>query len=358
MNLLLLKKDGRVIAKDERNLTPSDIDNSERILVNANASDHDRLFEFVSINPSLLLLFTRAIIEYQMGLIFDDMDDSIDVQYSDPVRIETDKITTLICLINSVDKINVANNFLIEEYSDMITRVGVTFIRVCLYSGNNVIYDEHYDFSNKSNVNYDTYKIAKKFNAIYDPDVKRPSVWNDEYLSFYYKKKNLYWEKNSIDGEYDLLGLPTIMSNMMLLCTDEDIANLRSYRSLDMQYVIYFSNENKIAEITQFIKLGKEFEFIQEKIEETEDYMIDAHKLIRIYTKRLSVPIDMVLNAPFAFRVIQMLYEKAYDSHELTYQFDCVICLSMTKKDDINHQKELVMNTRTLVDPIEFLAEL
>lgn len=358
MNLLLLKSNGRVIAKDEHDLSINDIESCHSILVNADTSGIDRLFIFAEAIPSPLLLFTKAVIDYQMGIMFSGDDDWTDFQEADPIHVETDSVTTLIGLLNSIDKINVINSLTQEEYSDVYEYVGVLYISVKLYIGEKPVYEKYYSFSGNSATRYDSYKISKKFKDIYNGDIAGETMKNKLYRVLFYKKKKLFWKKATIDEEYDMLLLPTIMSNMMILCNENEIESLRSYGNVDIRLVIYFANAQKINEVTNYINIGASPERIYELIEEMEDCFTDAHKLIMLYPMRISVPIDIMVNTPFVFNCLSILYKKTYESNALTYEFDCVLCLTLTKKEDKKQQKEIIMNTRTPFDAELFLANL
>lgn len=359
MDILILRKNGDVVLKDETKISTHDISNSEYFLINTCASTKNYLFNFIMIKPSILLLFTKAVIEYQMVFLYDDFDDHLDIDGLEPVRVETTSISKLICLLNSIDKLNVTNDLFQMELMDSALNVGLSYISVKLFQSDTVIYDKYYQIKDSSSAYYDSYKIAKHFKEIYDGNIFTKPTKNDEYVVLNKSHKKMKWVIDSISSSYDLISIPLLASNTLIICTKDMIETLLKYKKFVLIFTIYFSSESMVQEITNAIRTGETSNIISSILDNVEDIYTDNKKVVCVTTKTVGNLIDFIVNAEFSFKVLTILFSEIYDTKkEISYDFDAVLTIKLYDELASDKHKECTMNINTPLDPMDIINNL
>ena len=93
--IMILYKDGTVKSKSEEKLTKDDVSKAEYFMINSTSFDKESR-NYVMVEPSKLMLFDKAVIEYQLCLKYQDYDYSMEIEEFKPVKFETTSLTDVI----------------------------------------------------------------------------------------------------------------------------------------------------------------------------------------------------------------------------------------------------------------------
>ena len=180
----LLKHDGTIEIIDEKRLTYNKLNETKYLLIKSTAQENDMTRSCIMVNSSSLFIFDKAIIEYQIGVSYDNFDDN--EMYCDcelnPVYVETDSIADLVNLMNSIDKINIPNNLMNESMFDGTMEFSILYIGVILYKNNIKIYDKYFMKKESSTTEYHSWVIAKIFDDIYQGNITNEFQLEKQYI--------------------------------------------------------------------------------------------------------------------------------------------------------------------------------
>lgn len=366
--ILILYNDGTVGSKKEENITNEDIRNSSYLLVDTNTTQNGDHRNFVMIESSKYKYFTSAIIEYQLMMMFMECDYEVNYVPIQPIHVETNKFSELICMLNTVERINVPNN-LFGNYTinDDGIFIGFNYVGVKLLDKHDVIYDSYYEIKGTSTKLYDSENIIKKFKDIYPYRLADNMLSNKSNIYLYEYGDSLSWEildgKNN-DMDFSYIGIPMQDSNSIIFCTKKEYNNIRKYKSMEFCFHIYYEKEEFIADISEMIINGDSPDKISDTINNSDDVFIDSHDILFSYNNRLNRVLDVLSHLKFVFESVNLLFTEVYP-YEITSQglekfgFDSVLVMKLSYgRSKVSYTKELCMNAYSLLNLTDILNNI
>ena len=360
--ILILYNDGTVGSKEEERINKDDINSSSYLLVDANTSYGGDHRNFIMVESSKYKYFTQAIIEYQLMMIYMEYDNEINYSPIKPIHVEINKFSELICMLNTIERVNVPNNLFGNfTINDDSIYIGYNYVGVKLLNGNDVIYDNYFEIKGTSTKPYESDNVAKKFKKIY-PYRLMDSLLHDKTNVYLYRFGNsLTWEistaeKSDVNG-YEYIGIPLQDSNSIVFCTSDEYENLIQYTRMEFSFHIYFEKEEKISEISEMIVNGAPSDRISEIINDSDDVFIDSHDIVFTYGNRLNKVLDVLTHLKFIFESVNLIFSEVYPFEIRTkglekYDFDSVLVMQLSKhaRSRSTHVKELCTNIYSLVN--------
>ena len=365
--IFLCYSNGILKQKNETKITYDDIHECDYFMIPINTINNC----YTLIKPSKHLMFTHGIIHYQLCTIDDNGDE---VTYIPNIYIETqvDSICDLIGLINSIDKITIANYITTEDYiCDWNFSIGVLSIDIRLFDNDNVIYEEKYVTKGISSSSYDPYKITKRFKSIYDSSICGELFMDDVYMIIEQKKHCLKWYMiNGIHKCYDTtgyVGIPLMSSNTLVFCIPSHLEKLVVYNRLDLFTFVYCEKNDFIGEISESIVNGDDYDEIENKIRSVDDIYFDTHKIISShYKKPWTRLLEVIAHSFFCINLIYTVFNNLYE-HNLPfnedstneYDFDIIITLrACNRNDKFKKYKEISINKYSLLSLNDIMPRL
>ena len=311
--IFLCYTNGLLKQKDESKITYDDIYSCEYFMIPINTVNNC----YTLIKPSKYLMFTNGIVTYQLCTIHDDNDD-ITLEPNFYIETEITSVCDLIGLINSIDKITIANYITTEDYvCDWSFVVGVLSISIKLFDDNKVIYNESYVVKGVTSNGYDPYKVTKHFKKIYDSSICGELFMNDEYFIIEQKKGCLKWSMiKGVDNCYSTtgyVGVPLMSSNTLVFCIPHHLEHLASYNRLDLFTFVYYEKNDFIGEVSEAIVNGDDYEELQKKIDNVYDLYYESHKIISSYYKKpWTRLLEIVAHSFFCINLIYSIFNNLF----------------------------------------------
>lgn len=362
-DILILYKNGIARYKDETKITESDIKSAKWFLISTATSDFQEHRCYVLVKPTKLLLFTNAHIEYQLCMKYDCSDDYFDdIATINPVSLDTSSISDLIRMINCADKLNIPNNFIRTEFDSYNENIGLNYMGVQLYRNGTMIYDKYYELKGISSVLYDSYQVTKHFTELYDGSIMGNFMIKGKNLYINDSSKEMTWNISEDEfTNYKIIGLPSRVSNTMILCTKSEYDTLMLYNELSIIFTVFYDKKVVIQNITDSIESGN-YSKMNDIIDALDD--VYCNNMRCVLTNRncdTSMLPEILNNMHFIFDCVNLMYRELYPSSSIfdnykEYDFDSIMIIRIKKNK--HHVKEIAMNTKTILQPTDVLAML
>lgn len=368
--ILILYDDGTVSAKKEENITEEDIRSSSYLLVDTNTCHNGDHRNFVMVESSKYKYFTNAIIEYQLMMIYMEYDNEVNYSPIKPIHTETTKFSELICMLNTIERVNVTNNLFGNfTINDDSIYIGYNYVGVKLLDKDKVIYDKYFEIKGTSTKPYESENVIKKFKEIYPYRLMNDFLGNKSNVYLYEYGNSLTWEVSDVEkdkNEYSYIGIPMQDSNSIIFCTGNEYSNLKKYKSMEFYFYIYFEKETVISDISEMIVSGIEPGRIIETINNSDGVFLDAHEIAFSYGHRLNKVLDILAHLKFIFESTNLLFSEVYPYEIKTkgldkYDFDSVLVMNLSERargKGSNHMKEVCMNICSLLNVTDILNNI
>lgn len=357
----------KLIQKDETKITYDDIDLCEYFMIPVNTIDGC----YTLVKPNKYLLFTNGIVQYQFCVIDQDIDFG-HVVYEPSIFVKTEitSICDLIGLINSIDKITIANYITTEDYiTDSIFAIGILSMDIQLFNEDKLIYSKNFRIKGTITNGFDPYKVNKCFSDIYDSSICGTLFMNNKYFIIEQKKNVLKW---NISKSYDtsgFVGVPLMSSNTLVFCTPSQLEKLIDYNRLDIYTFIYYENNDFIGDISEAIVNGCSYCELEKKIGYINDVYYDTHKIISNYYKKpWTRLLEIVVHSFFCLNLIYIIFKNLYDQLPFdengnlisdTHDFDIIITIQLFKRNsNVKSGKEFSINKYSLLRLEDILSNL
>ena len=366
-NITLFKSNGGITTKNEAKITLKDLATSEYILSPTDNSVNPDYRNFAIVPSSEYLFFDLAVIDYQLAAFYTDIDNDdepVDFQPIDPIHMETNSICDLICILNGIDKFNLVNNLLRENFSPDNSDIGLVYLGIQLFRNNKVIYSKYYERKPTSKNMYVSYKVAKKFSDIYDDTLCYTMNKNNERLYIYKKENTMYWKIGISIKDCEFIGIPLLQSNTITLCSPNEFDILTKYKKVEVHFELFFARNATIAKISEDISSGEYLEKIYDFIDDTDaDIYIDNHNVEYIGKRKCEYILDILSHIYFIIETANLIFSEIYPfdvkfidddqeepEEEEVCAFDSVLGFRMhdTLKNS-HHYKEFIMNRYSLM---------
>ena len=374
--IFLCYSNGVMKQKKETKITYDDIINCDYFMIPINAMNDC----YTLIKPSKYLKFTNGIVSYRLCRIYTDYNDYNKCSY-EPVYEVTTTVTSicdLIGLVNSIDKITIANYILSEDY-DYLFNIGIMKMKIILFDNKKVIYDEEYNIENDVIMaEFDPYRITKIFRKIYDGTICGSIMLNDKYFIVTQKQNCLKWSISELYKSSGLIGVPLTSSNTLVFCTFYQVDVLCKFDALEIYVCVYYEKNKFIGEVSELIVNGENHYTIEKKLSDACDVFMDSHQLDRFsYGRPWTRFLEVITHSFFTFILIHSTYNILYgnivnentDENDDTisynnnlFDFDVVVTLklrdSSKKGKPVFHYKELTINRYSLLNLNDILENL
>lgn len=359
-DIIILKKNGMMVVKDESKLTTFDIEEAKWFLVNVTSTEEE-LRSYALIKPSKLLLFDKAIISYQLCEKFQDCDYDINIQEFPPVQMNTTSITDVISLINSADKLNIINNLMIEDFSDNSGQMGLTYLAVTLIKNNEVIYDNYYELKGIDGVLFDSFKVVKKFKELYNGNITSDFIREKNYIIFKEKDNVMGWNLSDKPPTKGMFGYPNVVSNSIIIMNAYEYSCITKYIGSNIYYSIYYENTKHIDSITTLIKYGR-YDEAFEKLDESSDIFINVARTMHKSAKEIGLILSVICNLKFIFLSTKTMYQAIYTNidvdmndplHDEDHICDFDSVLSITFRKTNREVKTIAFNKDSILTPTQ-----
>lgn len=366
--IILLKYDGLCVTKIDRKIKKSDIQQSEYILIPSDTTNME-FRNYIIIKPSKYLLFDKAIIEYQIGAFYYDEDDTCNTENFvplEPIHMEIDSICNLFRCINCVDKFNVVNNISKDMQTYNNIEFGVLYVSIQIFQNSKEIYNKYYQKKGTSTVAYDSYKVTKKFEDIYDSNICGEMFKKDNFIMISKSEESTTWDLMSDTDGVLLIGIPLLQSNTISFTTIDEFKSLKKYRTFNYNFYVYYIKSSDVSELSQAILQGSNLKNIVDIIENYLDVYISICDG-RSYSKRhRNYLIDFLSHTNFILSTINLIYSELYpynaqitneNGNRDTYEFDCTLCIRLINRIE-NVYKDIIMNKNTQISFSDILSSL
>ena len=371
--IFLCFDDGTLKEKSEKKITYDDIKNCDYFMIPINQSNDC----YTLIKPSKYLLYKKGFVEYQLCAIYDEEDTGYSsYEPSITVKTEITSICDLIGLLNSIDKITVANYAITEDYIESgIFMIGVLYMHVILYDKNDkLMYDENFVIKGTITNGYDPYKITKIFNKIYDGTLCGPIASNNQYFIIEEINNKLYW---SIDKSYDttgLIGVPLISSNTLVFCLQKQLEKLIVFNRTEIGGIVYYEKNKFIGEVSENIVNGDDVVEIENKVFDAFDLYVTTKRIFSMaHNRPWTRFLEIVTHSYFCLSLIITIYKNLYENHLLSetdkdgaklpidelYDFDVILILKLCDiSRNYSYIKSLAINVYSILDLNSILENL
>lgn len=353
--LLILYENGTVKKKKETKISKDDINLARYFLVPTN----DNTKNYAIIEPSKYVIFDKAIIDYQMAVAYPDEDNMyIDYEPLNPVHVETDSLCDVICLLNSIDRLKVANFIMTgDNISDDFSCLAIIYFGLTLISGNKVIYDNHYRLKGTSIIAYDSNKVGECFNEIYTPLLTKKLHSKKKKINLYSDGNEIHWDYGSIK-KCTMVGIP-LESNTITFCDYKLYLNLSKIDFVTLEVCIYYEKDAFIAQISESIVNGYFEEHSQDTFDKMGDvfYVDTYHVSVRSQSPHRLV--DIMSHITFALSAIHLMYSELYQSIHCNgekYDFDTILVFDIYKNQHCG--KRFSINNYSIIDLEDILSSL
>ena len=133
--VILLYKNGNAERKNESSISLEDLRQSRYLMVDTSIMKSEPSRNFVLIDSSNYLYFTKAIVDYQLyGSGWDAGNNGESKEILKPIHVETSSLSDVINLINCIDRIHCMNDMILEEETcGEGVRVHIQYFQIVLY---------------------------------------------------------------------------------------------------------------------------------------------------------------------------------------------------------------------------------
>ena len=144
--VILLYKNGNAERKNESSISLEDLRQSRYLMVDTSIRKSEPSRNFVLIDSSNYLYFTKAIVDYKLyGSGWDAGNNGESKEILKPIHVETSSLSDVINLINCIDRIHCMNDMILEEETcGEGVRVHIQYFQIVLYREDQKIYDKYY----------------------------------------------------------------------------------------------------------------------------------------------------------------------------------------------------------------------
>ena len=364
--IMILYKDGTVKSKSEEKLTKDDVSKAEYFMINSTSFDKESR-NYVMVEPSKLMLFDKAVIEYQLCLKYQDYDYSMEIEEFKPVKFETTSLTDVISMINSSDKMNILNNLLIEDFSETAGQLGITFMQIVLYKNKNIIYNKSYQLKGIDSILFDSYQVVKKFSELYDGNLCGYMIKHKLYPVFKDDDGVIRWKFFSSPPSSGMFGYPNIVSNSINILYAYEYTRLKKYKSSIVNYTVIYEKNRVIDDISNNIYKGN-YEFAIDGINNSEDMYMNVLRSLHSSHKDFGLLVGIICNLDFIISSTMMMYSELYDEsylnpddqddfHKLR-RFGCILKIEFHVLDYVvdsckDNYKYIVIDGDTILTPTQ-----
>lgn len=350
--VILLYKNGNAERKNESSISLEDLRQSRYLMVDTSIMKSEPSRNFVLIDSSDYLYFTKAIVDYQLyGSGWDAGNNGESKEILKPIHVETSSLSDVINLINCIDRIHCMNDMILEEETcGEGVRVHIQYFQIVLYREDQKIYDKYYSHDENRKKKNSRY-ITRIFYNLYNTPILM-MFKNAEYLIL---TNDNTWRIGS-SGEYSMLGVPLKESNTITLCRKDELYRLSEYSDINCTFTVHDeSNETKDI-LDKNIKKGR-----YNKVEDIGinlDYFMCCYTLFKLENADKFAHLEIISNMRFFVSISNLIYNEIYNGMKGYYVndiFDSVLSINLYKKSDIN-PKTIYLNEETMITINDFLA--
>lgn len=350
--VILLYKNGNAERKNESSISLEDLRQSKYIMVDTSIMKNEPSRNFVLIDSSNYLYFTKAIIDYQLyGRGWDPGNNDESIETLKPVHVETSSISDLINLINCINRIQCLNDMILEEETcGEGIRVHVQYFQIVLYRAEKKIYDKFYSYDENHKKKNSRYITRIFYNLYATPTLMM--FKNEEYLIL--TNKNTW--KIGTSGKYSMLGVPLKESDTITLCRQDELYRLSEYTDLNCTFSVHDESSYTREQLNKNIKKGRYDEV--ENLGVNLDYFMCCYTAYKIENQFKFILLEIISCMRFFVCLTNLIYNEIYDGMKGEYVndiFDSVLSLNLYKKHDIN-PRTIYINEESILTINDFLA--
>jgi hypothetical protein len=355
--IMILYRDGTIQTKKEKKIDKSDIKNADYFLISISPDNEN----YTMIKPSKYLLFSKAIIEYQLCMFYTEDDyDHVNAEMLNPVRVEVDSICDMIGLLNSIDRLGIANYIINPDYiADFGNSIGVVYFRVQLFDDRHIIYDEHYQLKNLDSPMFDPYQVLKHFKEIYQNTLMSTFFTKKEYLHLYIKDNQLYWNINNDKKiKSKLIGMPLPISNTITLFNKDEYSKIKSYKYMNLYTCVYYEKNSFIADMSEMIVNGKTIEERECLSDIMNDVFLDESHLYTMYQHPEARLVEIISHSVYTLNLLYIMYSELYGTfnEKDKYDFDIILTFGIShsfydyKKTEFSINRYSILSISNILD--------
>jgi len=357
--LMLLYKDGTVESKYENTITRQDLKQTEYLMISVSPENDS----YAIIKPSKYLLFSKAIVEYQLCMFYSE-EDYYDVGYSDlkPVQCVITSICDLIGLFNSIDRLGIINLMLNpDEIADYGHSIGISFFSVQLFDEDDkMIYDSYYQLKGSVGPVFDSYPVIKHFKDIYTNTMISSWFVDRKYLFLNTYNDIIYWEITNDKSSYQRIGLMLQASNTISLLTPYQYKKIMTSRYIEVKLCIYYESNSFIKEMNELIREGKTDDERAWLMGQANDVYYEDSKLYSLYSRPIEKFIEIMSHSSYVLNVLYLTYSELYSGivKDDKHDFDVIITFKMSTSYGSARHTEFSINRDSTLPLMNILDHL
>ena len=352
--VILLYKNGNARRKNESLVTLTDLQQSRYVMIDTSIMKNELSRNFVIIDSSRYLCFTKAIIDYQLYVTGWDAGNNEESEENlEPIHVETTSLSDVINLLNCIDRIYCLNNMILEdETCGEGLRVYVEYFQIVLYQNDVKIYDKYFSHENQvSHKNKNSRYITRIFYSIYSTPIQM-MIKNNNYLIL---TNEITW-RIGVFEEYSMLGIPLKESNTITLCRKDEVYRLAEYSDISCTFTVHDESEELRTELNKNIRKGR-YDNV-ENIGTFLDYFMCCYTVFKLSGSNQFAHLEIISNMRFFISMSNLIYNEIYDTLKGDYTndiFDSVISLNLYKEKEVD-PKTIYLNEETMLSINDFLA--
>ena len=301
--IILLMKDKTIQKINEKKLKKMNLEQIQYLLVPIHTNEK-LIRNYIMLEPAPELLFDNAIIEYQLALVA--FDDDAFHQYLNPIRIETTSLIELLDLINCIYRISCINHVSVEDMYDGSIIINIAYFGVHLIKGDKRI--DNYFMDMNSGEDYPYYyagKIVKQFSKFISDNIVNDLAHEAKYLTL---SDDGFWEITKWP-ECEVVGIPMILSNTILFCTEKDLERFLEYNVAYYDYCVLDVPNDINGEFCECIKNN------QSRLDYYESYVgyyTNTHKTVYLVKSAKFSFLDIIINIKFILEISDLVFRELY----------------------------------------------
>lgn len=357
--VMLLYSDGRLESKDEKLITKSDLRNCDYLMFSVSPENDS----YAIVKPSKYLLFSKAIIEYQLCMFY-SQDDYDDVGFSDlkPVQCSTTSMCDLIGLFNSIDRLSVINAILNpDELSDYGHSIGLSFFGIQLFDeDNNMIYESHYQLNGNVGPVFDPYPVVKRFKDIYTNTLISSWFTKRENLFLNIQDDIIYWEITNDRSSYQRIGMMLPASNTITLMTPYQYKKLKKNKYVEVMSCIYYETNKFIKEMNDMIQEGQTVDERKWLMSRAQDVYLEDYKLYSLYSRPIEKFVEIISHSAYVLNILYLMYSELYSGvvKDDKHDFDVILSFNIAVEYKAKNHIEFTISRDCILPLVGILNHL
>lgn len=374
--IIILFKNHEIKIKPEKELTEKDISLAKYLLIN---SSHDEVSRnFMVVEPTKSLLFSKAIIKYQIkieGLYTKNENKNNEnyIHYLEPIKVETDSLSDLCNLVGNIDKLILLNLFTVNNQIPNLFGIQIAYFGIKLYDSKGKMFYDKFYHDNKSFERYMikgkdfdisscaalSYTVRRRFENLLDPSplsyivAKSHNGIITPNHSFLFLADDQSWSITNYDDRNGLIGIPLKLSNTITFCTDSELKNIMKYEKSCVTYTIHDGiNNHQLHELITEVLESAEYDKIENFCYNIEYDVISYKDINKVKSDERYLLLDILSNIGYIIDMSNILFSDLCNRDVSSNEIETIISINFFNDKVLYFNNETIIPLRDILNII------